>query len=69
LRDKIEGTRRGHLTDIINDMSEKIGRSSTKLKNIYKIFRSLEIMRNDDNEQGDQWIETEDILLHEMGVE
>jgi hypothetical protein len=69
LRDKTEATRRGHLIDIINDMSEQTGRPRTDLKIIYKIFRSLEIIRNNDNEQGDQWIETEDILLNEMGVE
>jgi len=56
------------LSKVIEELANEITISVDKLVDIYKTFRSLEILRNDDNDKDERWIKTEDIINSELSV-
>ena len=56
------------LSKVIEELANETTISVDKLVDIYKTFRSLEILRNDDNDKDERWVETEDILNSELVV-
>ena len=56
------------LSKVIEELANEITMSVDKLVDIYKTFRSLEILRNDDNDKDERWIKTEDIINSELSV-
>ena len=56
------------LYKVIDELASEATVSVDKLVDIYKTFRSLEILRNDDNDKDERWIKTEDIINSELSV-
>jgi len=54
------------LPKIIEELANETTLSGDKLVDIYKTFRFFEILRNHDNDQGERWFETEDIINSEL---
>ena len=56
------------LYNIIEELADESTISVDKLVDIYRTFRSLEILRNDDNDKDEKWIKTGDIINSELSV-
>jgi len=54
---------------VIQELAETSEVSTEKLEEVYKTFRSLEILRNHDNRQGQGWVESEEIISRELSIQ
>ncbi len=66
LRKKMDNSIKENLKTIINKLSQEKHIAQDYLQEIYKTFRKMEIMRNDDSSRGDSWEDPHEIIEKEL---
>ena len=54
------------LSQVIEELADENALSVDDLVGVYKTFRFFEILRNDDNDQGERCLKAEDIINSEL---